>query len=265
MAATLYARGWRRSRVARWRAICFYSGLATVVLALESPIGTYDGQLFVLHMTEHMLLIIGAAPLLLLGVPLLPMLWGLPLQERRGIARIVGPHSYLGRLGTQLTNPLVALGIFVTTFAAWHVPLLYDTAQAHNVVHYAEHFMFFGAALLLWWPVVNPSGGPRSLSRIACVLYFVPPMLESTLIGALLTFAERPFYRTYALAPRLTMLSPVDDQQFAGLVMWIPGGIVFATAILCQIAMVLRDEDALDEHVSSSPIASWPPATPGSR
>lgn len=250
-AATLYARGWRRSRLPRWRVLCFASGLTIVVVALESPIGTYDQQLFVMHMIEHMLLILGAAPLLLLGAPLVPMLWGLPEQERRGVARLLGPQSYLSQAGTALTSPVVALGIFLTTFAAWHVPFLYDAAQARSVVHYTEHFMFFSAALLFWWPVIHPTGGARRLSRVASVLYFAPPMVVGTLIGALLTFAPRPLYATYAIAPRLTTLSPIEDQQLAGLVMWIPSGLVFAAAVLSQIALALREEDDLESAVSN--------------
>ena len=232
LVAWLYARGWRRSRLSAWRAGWFAAGLATVIVALESPVGVYDQQLFVLHMTEHSLLMLVAAPLLLLGKPLSPLLWGLPRQERRGMGHLLARSA-------RLSHPLIAMPLFVATVAVWHVPALYDLAQAETLAHYLEHAMFFTAALLFWQPAIHLT----HLSRTAASLYFALPMFEGTLIGALLTFAARPFYATYALAPRVTSLSAVDDQQLAGLVMWIPGGIVYAGAVLVLLWTVLRDTE----------------------
>jgi cytochrome c oxidase assembly factor CtaG len=150
----------------------------------------------------------------------------------------------LFRVGSSLARPTVALALFLTTFALWHVPVLYDAAQGHTTIHYTEHVLFFTTALLFWWPVIHPGGGTRSLGKIAAIAYVSIPMLEGTLIGALLTFAQRPFYATYVDAPRLTGLSPLDDQQLAGLIMWIPGGVVYGIAVLWLLASVLRDEEA---------------------
>ncbi|HEY2594192.1 MAG TPA: cytochrome c oxidase assembly protein [Chloroflexota bacterium] len=250
LAAVLYARGWRylrrhsRHAATKARATAFGAGLGLILLALVSPIGTYDQDLFSLHMTEHLLLTVGAPPLLLLGGPLLALLWGLPDQERRGAGRWLRPGGWLFRVGSALARPTVALAVFVTTFALWHVPALYDAAQGQTLVHYTEHAMFFTAALLFWWPVIHPGGGARSLGKLAAIAYVSIPMLEGTLIGALLTFAQRPFYTTYLDAPRLTGLSPLDDQQLAGLIMWIPGGMVYGVAVLWLLASVLHDEEA---------------------
>jgi putative membrane protein len=252
LAAALYARGWqhlrrRGSRIAtRSAALCFAGGLGLILLALVSPIGTYDQSLFSLHMTEHLLLTVGAAPLLLLGQPLVPCLWGLPNQERRGAARLLRPHGTLFRIGAVLARPSIALALFTVVFALWHVPLLYDAAQGQTLTHYAEHSLFFVTALLFWWPVIHPGGGARTLGKIAAIAYVSAPMLEGTLIGALLTFAQRPFYTTYTAAPRLTGLSALEDQQLAGLIMWIPGGVVYGVAILWLLVSVLRDEEAAE-------------------
>ena len=237
LAATLYARGWRRSRLPPWRATCFAGGLLAVVVALESPIATYDQQLFFLHMTEHILLVLVAAPLLLLGRPLAPLLWGLPRQERLGAARLM---SRLARPGQFLCHPGTAASLVVVAQAVWHLPPLYDQAQAHAPAHYAEHVTFFASALLFWWPVMRPHSG---VAGVGATLYFMAPMFEGTLIGALFTFASRSFYATYALAPRLTSLSAVDDQQLAGLIMWIPSGIVYAFAALWLVWSTLREAD----------------------
>jgi putative membrane protein len=225
------------------QAWCFAGGLGAIGVALCSPIGTYDQQLFSLHMVEHLLLTIVAPPLLLLGRPLLPWLWGLPDQERRGAARWLVPRSALVKVFGLLADPRVALTLFVLSFAAWHVPMLYDAAQGQTSVHYLEHLVFFSTALLFWWPVIQPTGGARTLSRVAAIGYFSIPMFESTLIGALLTFSTRAFYATYIQAPRISSLSAVDDQQLAGLIMWIPGGLVYVAAILWLLAALLREEE----------------------
>jgi len=251
LSGALYWRGWKRLRqkskaAAQVRsAQCFGLGLALLVLALCSPIGFYDQTLFSAHMVEHLLLTIGAPPLLLLGRPLLPILWGLPAAERRGAARLLAPNHVISKTGQVLAEPKLALSLFVTTFAVWHVPVLYDAAQGASAVHYLEHATFFLTAILFWWPVIHPSGGTRTLSKVAAIGYFSVPMFESTLIGALLTFSTRPFYATYALAPRVTSLSAVDDQQLAGLIMWIPGGLVYVAAILWLLASLLREEEDL--------------------
>jgi cytochrome c oxidase assembly factor CtaG len=264
VAAGLYARGWRYLRrhgsrlVSRAEAACFAAGLGIILLALSSPIGTYDQALFSLHMTEHLLLTVAAAPLLLLGKPLVPMLWGLPDQERRGAARLLRPHGVLFGACCALARPSVAVALFTITFALWHVPLLYEAAQGQTLLHYTEHILFFTTALLLWWPVVHPGGGARTLGKVAAIGYISIPMLQGTLIGALLTFAQRPFYATYIAAPRLTGLSAVEDQQLAGLIMWIPGGLVYGAAVLWLLASVLRDEEAADaaEESRAAPLAS---------
>jgi cytochrome c oxidase assembly factor CtaG len=252
LAGVLYARGWLHlKRRGTGQAICFAAGLALIVLALCSPIGTYDQQLFSLHMTEHLLLALGAAPLLLLARPMVPLLWGLPTQERRGAGRLLRPHAPLTRFGTALVEPKVALALFSIGFAVWHVPTLYDAAQGQSAIHYLEHTVFFVTALLFWWPVIHPHGGPRRLSKFAAIVYFALPMFEGTLIGALLTFSTHPLYATYASAARLTGLSAVDDQQLAGLIMWIPGGAVYAAAVLALVIGILRDEETNElEHAN---------------
>lgn len=265
LAGALYWRGWQRLRrksktAAPVRAAqCFGLGLALLLIALCSPISTFDQTLFSAHMIEHLLLTIAVPALLLLGRPLVPILWGLPDADRRGAARLIGPTSVLARIGQILAGPKLALTLFVTIFAVWHIPTLYDAAQGQTVVHYLEHTTFFLAATFFWWPVIHPSGGSRTLSKVAGIGYFSVPMFESTLIGALLTFSTRPFYATYALAPRVTSLSAVDDQQLAGLIMWIPGGLVYVAAILWLLASLLREEEDLadaDLRTGTQPHAS---------
>jgi len=249
-AAGLYRLGWRRLRhvaggsaVSSSRAAAFAVGIIAVALALLSPIAVYGERLFFMHMIQHLLLLLIAPPLLLLGRPLVPVLWGLPSSWRRRLAQFLGPGHILARLGDALTTPLVAAGAFIVTIAVWHIPVFYDAAQGRTLTHDLEHLMFFGTALLYWWPVIHPAGGRRRLSYGLAVPYLLPPFLESMVIGVLLTFADRPLYRTYAEMEMPWGFSVVSDQQLGGLIMWIPGGMLFLIPLIGLLIAVLRNEE----------------------
>ncbi len=255
VAAALYASGWRRlSRpefkhpvLAAWRAWCFAGGLAAIWVALLSPIDSLSDLFFFMHMIQHLLLVEVAAPLLLLGAPLLPMLWALPRDLRVGLGSLFGPGNPLKGLLALLTHPLVAVSLYTGALGAWHLPPLYDAAQGRTVIHDTEHLIFLGTALLYWWPIIHPAGGRRRLSYAAAIPYLLPPMLTGSLIGALLTFAQHPLYATYQQVPRLWGISVVQDQQLAGLIMWVPGGLVYIFPIFVLIALMLRQEDRAAE------------------
>lgn len=242
--AVLYAAGFRRARGRPRQVVCFASGLAVILLALCSPVAALDQELFSLHMIEHLLLTLVAPPLLLLGRPILPFLWGLPSAERRGAARLL--HAAARLAG----NPVISLTVFSVIFAIWHIPALYDAAQGANLIHYAEHTSFFVSALMFWWPVIHPQGGPRRLSKVAGIGYFSVPMLEGTFIGALLTFSAQPLYATYRAGAGLAGLSAIDDQQLAGLLMWIPGGLVYALAACWLLVSLLHEEELAERRLA---------------
>ncbi|MGI9146103.1 MAG: cytochrome c oxidase assembly protein [Chloroflexota bacterium] len=255
LVAFVYARGLgrirrrtRRGAAERWRAASFGGGLAVLLLALESPINTYDDRLFSMHMLQHMLLVLGAAPLLLIGAPLVPLLWGLPDQERRGVGRLLSPHGQLHTLGHRITQPLVAEVLFLGTFAFWHVPPLYDSAQGRSLTHDLEHALLLGTALLFWWPLVQPTDASRRMGHGLAVAYLAAASVEGTVIGALLTFSSEPLYTTYKLAPRIVGLSVLQDQQLAGLIMWVPSGLVYLSAILMQVGLLLRSDEGNDPN-----------------
>jgi len=227
--------------MAPWRPWCFAGGLLSLAVALLSPIGVFGGLFFSLHMTQHMLLMVLVAPLLLLGSPVLPMLWALPERPRSWVAPLFAQGSPLTWAFNFATHPLIAMPLYLSAIAIWHIPTFYDAAQGRTVIHDLEHLFFLGTALLFWWPVVNPLGGPRRLSYLAAIPYFLPPMLVGNLVGALLTFADRPLYATYLNVPRLWGISVVQDQQLAGLIMWVPGGMVYIIPIFIMVTMLLRE------------------------
>lgn len=250
LAAGLYWLGWARLRrstartvLPAWRAWCFGGGIAAMAAALLSPVAVYSERLFFMHMIQHLLLLLIAPPLLLMGAPLVPSLWGLPASLRRVAGRRLGPRGALARIGHVLTLPAVAVALYVGTIAVWHIPAFYDAAQGRTITHDIEHAAFFGTALLYWWPIIHPSGGRRRLSVGRAIPYLLPPFLEGMLIGALITFADRPIYRTYAEMEPTWGMSALDDQELGGLIMWVPGGMLFLIPLLGLLTVLLRDEE----------------------
>lgn len=258
--ATLYVLGWRRleRRVTRHvvpsnRVLAFGGGMVALVIALVSPVATYSGWLFSVHMIQHLLLLLIAPPLLLLGSPMVPMLWGLPTNWRHVVSRCLAPAGSGARLGRLITRPRVAAISYVATIAIWHIPVMYDRAQGRTLTHDLEHVMFFFTALLYWWPVIHPGGGRRRLSYAMAIPYLLPPFLEGMLIGALITFADQPVFTTYTLVPRVSGLSVLDDQQLGGLIMWVPGGMLFLIPLITLLALALQHEErrATKRHQTS--------------
>jgi putative membrane protein len=251
LAAGLYARGWRRlrsrgrgGRILRpWRAWCYGAGLATVAIALLSPIGTFDSLFFFMHMTQHVLLIMIAAPLLWLGAPMVPTLWAFSRRNRRKLGRLFHEAHPVHRVFHALTQPGIALALYVLVLFVWHYPPLYDAAQGRTLVHDLEHAMFFGSALLFWWPVIHPSGGKRRLSYGAGILYIFPAKIAGFVLGAGLTLSSAPYYTTFADSPRIWGLTPLGDQQLGGLIMWVAGGLLYIIPLLVLVLMMMQEDE----------------------
>jgi putative membrane protein len=142
-----------------------------------------------------------------------------------------------------LTRPGIALTVFVLVLLVWHWPPLYDAAQGRTVTHDLEHISFLVAALLYYWPLIHPTGGRRRMSYGAGILYLFPAKITGFVIGAGLSLAQTPWYQTYIDAPRLWGLSALDDQQLAGLIMWIFGGLLYIFPLLFLVVMMMREDE----------------------
>jgi len=155
------------------------------------------------------------------------------------------PGHPLARIGHGLTQPVVAVVLYVGSVAIWHIPALYDAAQGRTFTHDLEHLMFYGTAFLYWWPIIHPAQGRRRLSYAMAIPYLLPPFLEGMLIGVLLTFTSRPLYQTYIGLDTSPIwgLSALDDQQLGGLIMWVPGGLFFLIPLLGLLIRLLNQED----------------------
>ncbi len=231
--AAVYLRGWwtlgarAPGRWPTWRAVAFVAGLATLWIAVASPLDAFAGLLLSAHMVQHLLLMMVAPPLLLLGAPLVPLLRGLP----RAVARDgLGPFLVwpaLRRTLHALTHPVVCWLALVATTWAWHVPALYELALRSDAWHRVEHACFLDAATLFWWPVVQPWPSRRRWPDGAIVLYLLLADVQNTIFSAWLVFSDRVLYPVYASAPRLFGGTALEDQTAAGVVMWVPGSIAF--------------------------------------
>lgn len=202
----------RQAPFPRRHAVAFYLALFFFYLAVGSPLDQIAERfLFSAHMLQHQLLVYPAAVLFLLGLPA----WMVdPLLERPGWRR----------LARFLTHPLICAIVYSLTIGAWHAPLLYDFALRHKLVHVLEHVMFFGAALLYWWPILSPSRVRPPLNPAWQMLYLVGVIIGMTPLFAYLTFSHEILYPTYEFAPRLfANFSAADDQLLAGVMMKLGG------------------------------------------
>lgn len=232
-AVLVYARGWRQlhrqvpQRFPRWRLFAYLAAIAALFLAIASPLDAFAGLLLQAHMIQHLLLMMVAPPLLLLGSPWLPLLCGLP---RTWVRDGLGPFltwPALRKLGRTLTHPLVAGPLFMTVNVVWHLPPLYETALRSQSWHEFEHACFLATALLFWWPVILPWPARASWPRWAVIPYLLVADLQNTALAAFLSFSGRVLYPSYEAAPRLWNISALDDQAASGAIMWVPGSLAF--------------------------------------
>ncbi len=231
---------WRRAGVGRglkrWRAACWYAGLAVLLVALLSPLDTLAELLFSAHMFQHLLLLLVAPPLLVLGLPGYVLLWALPLGWRRGLGRWWKGASLRG-VWRVLSHPLTSWLLYTMVLWLWHVPSFYGAALAHPLLHALEHLSFLAAAGLFWWTVLSP--WQHRLGHGGAVLYLFATSLQSSTLGALITLAPTVIYPDHAQA--LGWLTPLADQQLAGLLMWVPSGTLFILLDAVLILWWLRD------------------------
>lgn len=249
LTAWLYWRGlrrvWResseRGRARRKKeALAFACGWLALFVALVSPLHPWGEVLFSAHMTQHEVLMLVAAPLLVLGRPLVPFLWALPVGLRRQAGE-VGKKRQVRAVWRAMTNPLAAWAIHAVALWVWHAPALFDATLRSDFVHTLQHLSFLGSALLFWWALIH---GRRGLMGYgAAVLYMFTTSVHSGVLGALITFGRSVWYPAYAQTTASWGLTPLEDQQLGGLIMWIPAGLVYIFAGLALFAGWLRESE----------------------
>jgi putative membrane protein len=236
-----FARLWRRSRLGRGalarQGAWFLGGWLALALALASPLDAAGARLFSAHMVQHELLMIVAAPLMVLGRPLGVWAWSLPQSWLRPLGG--GLRASPVRASWHaLTRPLYAWLLHFAALWLWHVPALFQAALLHPAAHALQHASFLFPALLFWWSVLD---GARSASdRGAAIAYLFTTMLHTGALGALFAMSGQVWYPAYGAGASAYGLSALEDQQLGGLIMWVPGGLAYVIAGLALCAEWLR-------------------------
>ena len=258
----LYFRGLRASTGRRrrlhpwWRPTVYYVALTAIFISLVSPLDHLADELFVMHMAQHMLLMVVAPPLVLLGAPMIPVLRGIPRPVRKRLVAPVLRQRTLRRSLKYLSLPLIAWPLYVVTLLGWHTPAAYDLALRNEAAHVLEHFSFAAAALLFWWNVIDSVPLRSSLSYIGRVPYVFLMTVPNFSLGAFLTLSQEAWYERYLTQELRWGLSAMDDQQLGGLIMWVPGALVLLTALLSVLAYVALSEERRQREREARALAS---------
>jgi cytochrome c oxidase assembly factor CtaG len=247
--AALYLRGWVILRSGRHRPaassselLAYLSGLGVTGVALLSPLAVFQRYLLSAHMVQHELLIIVGPSLVLLGRPLATALWGIPPGFRHGIGRLLRPEAPLRRMFDRLEQPSMAWTVSTGLLWVWHIPAIYNAVKTNGLLHDAQHIAFFLSGLTFWWPIIQ---APPVTSRMTLpfrVGYLLAGMTQRSLLGGIIALSPGVLYGHYSLVPRLSMLSPLDDQHLAGSIMWFASGVVLLIATVIVIWQTPEDQ-----------------------
>jgi putative membrane protein len=228
-------------RVVRpWQVAAFVVGWSSLVIALVSPLDVLSDILFSAHMTQHELLMVIAAPLMVLGRPLIVMLWAFGAGERQRLTGWTRTPT-VARMWHGATGPVTVWVLHALTLWIWHVPVLYEAAVRNDAVHIVQHLCFFGTAALFWWAIVHGRYG--RIGYGVAVLFVFTTALHSGALGALFTFGSQVMYPLYADRSVAFGVNALEDQQLAGLIMWIPFSLTFLIVGLALFAAWLGESD----------------------
>jgi putative membrane protein len=222
----LYLRGWLRIRstsvrvIPVWHVISFSLGLFLIWIAVASPLAALDEQMLTVHMIQHLLLMTFAAPLILLGLPVMPFLHGLPKQFAQAVVDPLFRWPPIQRLGRVVGRPAFSWLAATAVLVGWHVPAIFTLALQSGAWHLFEQATFLGAGILFWWPVVQPWPNAPTEPRWSILLYLFLATLPCDVLSAFLVFSERVAYPVYLSASRQSEISVLADQQCAGALMW---------------------------------------------
>jgi putative membrane protein len=257
----LYVTGWVRLRrrssyqklAKRRKLVAYLGGLLTLAIALLSPVDRLGGQLFFMHMIQHKLEIMVAAPLLCVANPFPFVLWGLPVALRVRVAGLFTRNSGVRRLFSRLATPGVAWLIFIVFYMGWHDPGLYNLALRQPWVHDLQHLTFFLSAILFWWCITGAapqfSGQISVWGRLAMLIGVIPAQM---IAGITIATANEVIYTYYASIPRFWGVSLLDDQAIGGMIMWTLSSEMVVWAAVFLLAGLFGKEKA-----GPGPIPNW--------
>jgi len=231
--------GQARSSFPRWRVACFLSGLGVAYLALQSPIQAYSGRLFSIHMVQHLLLTMVAAPLVVLGTPIVLALRA-STSSFRGRVLVPLVHS---RPAAVLSHPVVSWSVFTVALWASHFTNLYEEALGNQAVHGLEHALYVIAAVLFWRTVVGLETGQSRITHPARLLYLFLAMPQMAFLGLAIYSSDQVLYPHYVLTASALGTSALADQHLAGALMWIASMVLMLPAMAFVLFDWMRKED----------------------
>ena len=226
------------NRQPRYRSWLFLGGLAAIGLALLSPIEAYEELLFSVHMVQHMLPELVAAPLLLAGAPITLALRVSGRSVRRSLLRILQ-----SRIAHAISFPVIAWIVFAAVNWGWHFSSLYDQALENQALHYFQHATFLGAALLFWGPAIGADPSPWRLPHPVRLLYLFMAMPQNSFLGVALLQASTVLYPHYVTNGRDWGPTPLADQQLGGIIMWVVGDLGFLAGMAVVVVLWMRHEE----------------------
>jgi putative membrane protein len=239
------ARVWRHAGVGRGvtrlQATAFAAGWLVLAGALSEVMDGLSDHWLAAHMAQHELLIVVAAPMIAFSAPLIAVLWALPANMRSGAVDTVRSPVVV-TAWTAITAPLSVFLLHAGALWVWHIPAMYDLALASEPVHVLEHVCFFGTAALFWWGMAHGRYGRAGYG--AAVVYVFATAAHSGVLGALLTVSPKVWYPPYLMSHPSGVTS-LEDQQLAGLLMWVPAGVAFVAGALFLFAAWLRQSDRM--------------------
>lgn len=263
--AFLYTAGWFRLRrrgrqrlATVWRLAFYWVGILLLIVSLMSPLDVLSGDLFFMHMIQHLVMTMLSAPLLMLANPMPFSLWGLPDRGRIIAGRVLSQYLHreapFRRQMRWLTRSSNVWMIMVAVLWIWHDARLYNLAQGRDFFHDLEHFMFFASAALYWWRVTG--AGPRIhplMSKPARIGYLLAGIPSTFILGVAIAFANNVIYTYYETRPRLLGLSVMDDQTIGGIIMWVGGSMMYLVAALIVVGLWLVEMERKPELPAERP------------
>jgi putative membrane protein len=216
----------------RRSAALFAAGWATLFAALVWPLAPFTEGLFSAHMVQHELMMVVAAPLLVLGRPLAMWTWALPARSRAAAARPLRSRAF-ARVWNRAASPLGATVLHAAAIWTWHVPRVFELSEASAAAHALQHVAFLATGVLFWWALLKPARGARVGAAVGCLFI---TMLHTGALGVLLTFSADVWYPAATAHAHAFGLTPLEDQQLGGLVMWVVGSLPYVVAALALAA-----------------------------
>lgn len=251
-------RAGRDAVLGRWRLGAFLAGTLILVAAFLSPLDALADRYFSAHMTQHLAIMLVAPPLLVASQPAVAWMWCLGPTHRRELARWWARGAHPRLLLRVLLHPAVVWLAASAALWFWHMPRPYGWALANESIHSLEHTSFFLTSLAFWYLLFSPRGR-ASLGYGGAIVFGVTFGMQNGFLGAILTFATHPFYAAHAGHHGILALSAIEDQQLAGLIMWVPASIVHLALLGVLCAQWIRDDE---RRSTAAPTLPTSPALP---